>query len=76
MKITPDAFVITSLDIIIHDDRKLGEGGFASVFEGDWRGTKVAVKLLERGIPSSVGSRFCCSDNGTDLLLCRLYNKR
>ncbi|PSS36757.1 hypothetical protein PHLCEN_2v1388 [Hermanssonia centrifuga] len=53
MKITPDAFVITSLDIVIHDDRKLGEGGFASVFEGDWRGTKVAVKLLERGIPSS-----------------------
>ena len=56
LKETPDEFVITSLDVIIHHDRKLGTGGFAEVFEGDWRGTRVAVKTLEKGVPASVCS--------------------
>ncbi|KAJ3527660.1 hypothetical protein NM688_g8100 [Phlebia brevispora] len=54
MKVIPDAFVITSFDIIVHHDKKLGEGGFATVYEADWKGTKVAVKELERGVPPAV----------------------
>lgn len=54
LKIVPDQFTITSLDIIIHEDRKLGAGGFAEVYEADWRGTQVAVKILEKGLPASV----------------------
>lgn len=56
VKMLPDEFVITSLDVIIHHDRKLGAGGFAEVFEADWRGTRVAVKVLEKGLPASVCS--------------------
>lgn len=51
---SPDDFVITSLDVIIHRHKKLGQGGFASVFEADWKGAKVAVKELEREVPPSV----------------------
>ena len=54
IKIVPDQFVITSLDVIIKYDHKLGEGGFAQVYEGDWKGTKVAVKVLESGISTAV----------------------
>jgi hypothetical protein len=54
MKCTPDTFVITSLDIVIHHDTKLGEGGFGQVYQGDWQGTTVAVKVLDRGIPPFV----------------------
>ena len=49
-----DEFAITSLDIIIHRDKKLGQGGFACVFEADWKGAKVAVKELEREVSASV----------------------
>ena len=52
----PDEFVITSLDILVHHHLKLGQGGFAKVYEADWKGTRVAVKELERGIPVSVSS--------------------
>jgi hypothetical protein len=54
MKCTPDLFVITSLDVVIYHDRKLGEGGFGQVYQGDWQGTTVAVKVLERGTPPFV----------------------
>ena len=54
--IVPDEFTITSLDVIIHYDKKLGEGGFASVYESDWKGIRVAVKELEKGVPSSVSA--------------------
>lgn len=62
MKAIPDEFVITSLDVIIRHNLKLGEGGFAVVYEGDWKGTRVAVKVLERGVPASVSlsSLDCC----------------
>ena len=50
MQIAPDQFVITSLDVIVRYDKKLGEGGYATVYEGDWKGTKVAIKELERGV--------------------------
>ena len=52
--LTLSEFVITSLDVIIKYEKKLGEGGFAKVFEGDWKGTKVAVKTLVAGLGSSV----------------------
>lgn len=55
LRMIPDEFVITSLDVIVHHDRKLGAGGFAEVFEADWRGTRVAVKILEKDLPASVG---------------------
>lgn len=59
LKTTPDEFVITSLDVIIHyDDGKLGQGGFASVYEGDWKGVKVAVKVLDKDLPASVSLRL------------------
>lgn len=54
LKTIPDEFVITSFDVIIYLERKLGAGGFAEVFEADWRGTRVAVKILEKGLPPSV----------------------
>lgn len=55
-----DDFVITPVDIIIHYERKLGEGGFARVFEGDWKGSRVAVKELVSGV-SHVVRRPCLS---------------
>ena len=55
----PDEFVITSLDVVIHYDRgKLGQGGFASVYQGDWRGVNVAVKVFETGLPADVSISF------------------
>lgn len=46
--------MITSFDVIIFRDKRLGEGGFATVYEADWKGTKVAVKELEEGASTSV----------------------
>jgi serine/threonine protein kinase len=57
MKVIPDEFVITSLDIIIHHDKKLGEGGFGKVFQAEWHGITVAVKVLEKGTPPLVRKR-------------------
>lgn len=50
----PDEFIITRPDILVHRNLKLGQGGFARVYEADWRGTRVAVKELESDIPISV----------------------
>jgi hypothetical protein len=50
----PDEFVITSLDVIIYHDKKLGGGGYGAVFQGEWHGTTVAVKMLEKGVPPYV----------------------
>ena len=61
LRIVPDVFVITSLDVIIQYDRKLGEGGFTRVYEGLWGGTKVAVKVMEKGVPASVRSTMVVS---------------
>lgn len=54
VKTLPDRFVITSLDVIIHEDLKLGSGGYSQVYMGSWHGTKVAVKVLEKGLSHSV----------------------
>lgn len=51
----PDEFDITYLDVIIYQELKLGAGGFAEVFQADWKGTQVAVKILASGVPPSVG---------------------
>jgi hypothetical protein len=50
----PDMFVITSFDVVIHHDKKIGEGGCGQVFLGEWAGTKVAVKVLGGGVQSFV----------------------
>ncbi|KAI0073086.1 kinase-like protein [Panus rudis PR-1116 ss-1] len=50
----PDAPVITSLDVVIRYDKKLGSGGFGTVYQGHWNGrTRVAVKVLDRTVPES-----------------------
>ncbi len=53
-----DIFVITSLEVIVDKDRRLGCGGFGEVYEGDWHGTRVAVKVLDKGLPESVSAIF------------------
>jgi hypothetical protein len=58
LECVPDVFVITSLDVVIHRDKKLGQGGFGQVYQGEWQGTRVAVKILERNVPPFV-SRPC-----------------
>lgn len=57
VKTLPERFVITSLDAIIHEDLKLGSGGYSQVYMGSWHGTKVAVKVLEKGLSQSVRPR-------------------
>lgn len=69
LRFVPDTFVITSLDVIVHYDKKLGEGGFTRVYEGLWGGTTVAVKVMERGVPASVSRMFYqCGTTRTDSL--------
>ena len=46
--------MITSFDVIIFYDQKLGEGGFAKVYEADWQGTRVAVKKLDENVDPAV----------------------
>ena len=41
-----DSFSMTEFDIVLYENKKLGEGGFGEVFEGNWHGTKVAIKRL------------------------------
>lgn len=58
IRLVPDEFVITSLDVIIREDDKLGEGGYGQVFRGDWQGVVVAVKVFEKGIAQPVRAVF------------------
>ena len=41
-----DAFSLTDFDVVIYHDRVLGKGGYGAVFEGNWHGTKVAIKRI------------------------------
>jgi len=64
LNIVPDVFDITSLDIIIHRDKKIGEGGCGEVFIADWQGNTVAVKVfkLDKGAHPDVIPRFMKSN--------------
>ena len=48
-----DAISMSEFDTVIYRDRELGRGGFGEVFEGNWFGTKVAIKRI-RNIHSAV----------------------
>ena len=41
-----DAFSMTEFDVVIYHDRELGKGSYGAVFEGNWHGTKVAIKRI------------------------------
>ena len=47
-----DAFSISEFDIVIYRNRELGRGGFGEVFEGNWLGSKVAIKRIRNGHPA------------------------
>ena len=47
-----DALSMSEFDIVIYRDRELGEGSFGRVFEGNWFGTKVAIKRIRTFHPS------------------------
>ena len=47
-----DAFSMSEFDIVVYRDRELGSGGFGEVFEGNWFGTKVAIKRIRNFHPA------------------------
>lgn len=63
---TPDdTFSITEFDVVIHRNRMLGKGGFGEVFEGNWRGTRVAIKRIAYFHPAVSKAKYffcwqCC----------------
>ena len=51
-----DDFTLSSYEVSIRKNEKLGAGGFASVYRGSYRnGQAVAVTVLAEGAPASVG---------------------
>lgn len=58
LKYAPDTTIITSLEVVIRKDRKLGIGGYGQVFEGEWKNTAVAVKVLDQSVPESVSYEY------------------
>ena len=48
-----DAFSMSEFDVVIYRNRELGRGGFGEVFEGNWHGTKVAIKRIRSFHPVS-----------------------
>ena len=47
-----DEFSMSEFNIVIYRNRELGSGGFGEVFEGNWLGTKVAIKRIRNIHPA------------------------
>lgn len=54
LRILIDKFAISSYEVTIHYEKKLGAGGFARVYHGTYNDKSVAVKVLTEGTPWSV----------------------
>ncbi len=54
-----DLNMIHSLEVLI-SEKKLGSGGYGDVFEANWKGTLVAVKVLAEGVSESVCRKLLC----------------
>jgi hypothetical protein len=71
-----DDFQVTPFDVIIYEHKSLGRGGYGRVYEGNWLGTVVAVKVFERGIPQSVRVVFAFAYLSRHELYYRFLSKR
>lgn len=49
-----DKYALSSLEVTIHYEKKLGAGGFAKVYRGTLNDKAVAVKVLTEGTPWAV----------------------
>ena len=54
LRIMVDKYAISSLEVTIHYEKKLGAGGFAKVYRGTHNDKAVAVKVLTEGTPWAV----------------------
>lgn len=68
LRIPVDQFAISSYEVAIHREKKLGSGGFAKVYKGTYRDRAVAVKVLTEGTHWSV-STIITTPRVLDLIL-------
>lgn len=61
LRFPPSTTIITSLEVIIHYDARIGVGGYGEVYTGEWRGKSVAIKVLDKSVPDWVCPFFVSS---------------
>ena len=71
-----DAFSMTAFDVVVYHDRELGKGGFGAVFEGNWHGTKVAIKRIRNTFHPVVSRTVDSSSFGRYSYIYRLGQMR